>query len=65
METNLTATIARFNNIGPGLSSVGPTSNFDGYSSAAKYLLSAAMLLGRLELYPLILTFSPQTWIKK
>ena len=65
METNLTATIACFNNIGPGLSSVGPTSNFDGYSSAAKYLLSAAMLLGRLELYPLILTFSPQTWIKK
>ena len=65
METNLTAVIACFNNVGPGFSSVGPTSNFDGYSAAAKYLLSAAMLLGRLELYPLILTFSPHTWIKK
>ncbi len=65
METNFTAVTACFNNIGPGFAAVGPMSNFDGYSAAAKYLLSAAMLMGRLELYPLILTFSPQTWIKK
>lgn len=65
LETNLSAVAACFNNIGPGFSSVGPMSNFGAYSGWAKYLLSAAMLLGRLEIYPLLLTFTPSTWVKK
>ncbi|MBE6541103.1 MAG: TrkH family potassium uptake protein [Ruminococcaceae bacterium] len=65
LETNISAVAACFNNIGPGLSGVGPMANYSAYSAASKYLLSAAMLLGRLELYPLILSFSPSTWIKK
>lgn len=57
LETNLSATIACFNNIGPGLGVVGPTGNYFGYPGWAKLLLSVAMLMGRLEIYPIILAF--------
>ena len=65
METNLSATFACFNNIGPGLGAVGPTGSYAGYSPVSKIVLSFAMLLGRLEIYPLLLTLSPKTWLKK
>ena len=65
LETNVTAAISCFNNVGPGLSAVGPMGGYAGYSVFAKLVLSAAMLLGRLEIYPLILTFSPLTWRKR
>lgn len=64
-ETNLTAVTACYNNIGPGLAGVGPMSSFAAYSDFSKLVLSAAMLLGRLELYPLLLTFIPSTWVRK
>lgn len=64
-ETNFTAATACFNNIGPGLADVGPMSNFAGYSIFSKIILSFAMLLGRLEIFPLIIAFSPITWSKK
>lgn len=64
-ETNFSAAAACFNNIGPGFDAVGPTRNFDIYSPFSKFLLSIAMLFGRLEIYPLIIAFSPSTWIKK
>ena len=63
--TNFTAMAACFNNVGPGLNLVGPLSNFACYSSASKVLLSIAMLLGRLEIFPLLLALSPSTWMKK
>ena len=65
LETNLSATLACFNNIGPGLAGVGPASNYAAYSPASKLVLSLAMLLGRLEIYPLLLTLAPGTWIRK
>ena len=65
LETNLSATLACFNNIGPGLAAVGPASNYAAYSSVSKLVLSLAMLLGRLEIYPLLLTLAPGTWIRK
>lgn len=65
IETNFSATAACFNNIGPGLSLVGPTSSYAGYSPLSKIVLSFAMLLGRLEIFPLILTFIPSTWSNK
>ena len=65
LETNLSATLACFNNIGPGLAAVGPASNYAAYSPVAKLVLSLAMLLGRLEIYPLLLTLSPATWMKQ
>ena len=65
LETNLSATVACFNNVGPGLGGVGPTCNYGGYSLFSKIVLTFAMLLGRLEVYPLLLTLLPSTWIKK
>jgi len=63
-ETNFTATLACFNNIGPGLGGVGPTCSFADFSAVSKWVLSLTMLLGRLEIYPLILLFSPYVWSK-
>ncbi len=65
LETNLTAAITCFNNVGPGLGAVGPAGSFAGYSDGATLLLSLAMLFGRLEIYPLIVLFSPSTWSVK
>ena len=56
IETNLTATVACLNNIGPGLSMVGPYAGYYDYNIFSKLILSVAMLLGRLEIYPFILT---------
>ncbi len=64
-ETNFTAAVTCFNNVGPGLAGVGPRSNFSGYSDFSTLVLSAAMLLGRLEIFPLILACSPSTWKKR
>ena len=61
-ETNLSAANACFNNIGPGLGAVGPASNYAGYSPFSKLVLCAAMLLGRLEIYPLFLMMTPSIW---
>jgi len=64
-ESTFTAVSACFNNIGPGLGAFGPASSFAAYSPFGKLLLSAAMLLGRLEIFPLLIAFSPSTWTKK
>lgn len=64
-EANFSATVACFNNIGPGFDMVGPASNYSAYSDFSTVLLSFAMLLGRLEIFPLIIAFSPSTWSKK
>ncbi len=61
-ETNFTAVATCINNVGPGFGKV--ASNFAFYSPAAKLIFSFAMLLGRLEIYPLLLTFIPKTWTK-
>lgn len=63
-ETNLTATIATLNNIGPGLKEVGPTGNFSCYSYFSQFILSLNMLFGRLEIIPMMILFSPSTWKK-
>ena len=62
--TNFTAVAATFNNIGPGLELVGPTANFDLFSDVGKYVLIFDMLAGRLEIFPLLLVFFPETWRK-
>jgi len=65
IETNFSAAAACFNNIGPGLGAVGPTSNFAAYTGFSKIVLSFAMLLGRLEIFPILLIFTPIFWKKK
>ncbi len=64
IETTFSAAATCFNNVGPGLGSVGPTGSFANFSDISKYTLSVAMLLGRLEIYPMLLLFSPRLWIK-
>ncbi len=60
--TTFSSVAATFNNIGPGLSAVGPKGNFADFSNFSKIVLSFGMIAGRLELIPLILLFSPRTW---
>ena len=62
--TNFTAVAATFNNIGPGLELVGPTQNFGIFSDGAKLVLIFDMLAGRLEIFPLLLLFTRNTWRK-
>lgn len=64
-ETRFSSVVACFNNVGPGFGAVGPMGSYADYSSFSKLVLSAAMLLGRLEIYPLIFAFSPSLWAKK
>lgn len=62
--TNFTAVASTINNIGPGLSKVGPTENFSIYSNLSKFVLTLDMLIGRLEIFPMLMLFSPYTWKK-
>lgn len=63
-ETNFTAAVTTFNNVGPGFGAVGPYGGFADYSSFSKIVFSFAMLLGRLEIFPLVIALSPSTWRK-
>ena len=65
LETNLSAVLATFNNIGPGFGAVGPTCTFADYSVLSKLTMCLAMLAGRLEIFPILVMFSRSTWSKK
>jgi trk system potassium uptake protein TrkH len=65
VEANLTAVLSCFNNIGPGLAEVGPTSNYSCFSDLSTFLLTVAMLAGRLEIFPILVLFSRATWSRK
>lgn len=62
LETTLSAVLACLNNIGPGLAMVGPTQNYAAFSPLAKTVLTVNMLLGRLEIFPMLLLFAPSVW---
>ena len=64
LTTGFTSIAATINNIGPGLGTIGPTSNFSGFSWFSKIVLSFTMIAGRLELIPILILFSPRTWKK-
>ena len=63
--TAFSAVMATFNNIGPGLSVVGPTGSYASLTYFNKIVLSFAMLAGRLEIFPILVLFSSTTWKKK
>ena len=65
IETSFSAVVACINNIGPGLGDVGPMSNFASLTSASKIILILDMLLGRLEIFPILLLFYPSVWRSK
>ena len=62
--TNFSASLSCIGNIGPGFNLVGPAANFSGDSYFSKVILSLEMLFGRLEIFPLIVLFSPATYRK-
>lgn len=65
METNITAVVSCFNNIGPGLGQIiGPAGNYSTYGDFSKWVLAVSMLLGRLEIYPLLVAFNPRNYRK-
>ena len=64
IETAFSSSIANLGNIGPGLSKIGPSGNYAWMPDSAKWLLSIAMLIGRLEIYTVIVLLMPQFWKK-
>ena len=60
--SSFTATLSCISNIGPGLEAVGPMYNYAFFSYPAKLLLTATMLIGRLEIFPIIVLLSPSAW---
>ncbi len=65
VETNFSAVLCTFNNIGPGIAAVGPTCNFSIYSDLSTWVLSWGMLAGRLEIFPMLVLFSKGTWKRR
>ena len=65
METNISAVITCFNNMGPGFSTVGPACNFLHLSDLSKLVLCFDMLAGRLEIFPMLVLFAPATWRRR
>ena len=60
--TNFTAIAATLNNIGPGLEVVGPMGGYGGFSVLSKLVMIFDMLIGRLEIFPLLILFAPRVW---
>ena len=65
LVTTFTAVAACINNVGPGLEIVGPMGNFSSFSPWSKLLLSFDMLVGRLEIFPMLLLFAPSIWKRR
>lgn len=63
--TNLTAVVSCFNNMGPGLESIGPTLNYSGYGVVSKLVLIFDMLAGRLEIFPILVLLSRSAWKRR
>jgi trk system potassium uptake protein TrkH len=63
LETNFSAAVSCFNNIGPAYGRA--FAGYGEYSFFSKWVLSFAMLLGRLEIWPILLIFSPSVWISR
>jgi len=60
--TDISASLTCIGNVGPGFNLVGPMLNFAGYNAFSKVILAILMLIGRLEIFPIILLFSVKTW---
>ena len=65
IETTFSAITACINNIGPGFGEVGPAGNFVNFTWVSKIILVLDMLLGRLEIFPILLLFYPTVWKEK
>jgi trk system potassium uptake protein TrkH len=62
--SNFSSVVACLSNIGPGFEAVGPYASYAGYSAVSKIVLTFLMMMGRLEILPALILFSPKTWRK-
>lgn len=62
--TTVTSVLTTLNNIGPGINIVGPAGNFSTFSDLSKITFSFLMIIGRIEIYPILLLFIPEFWKK-
>ena len=63
--TSVSAVLTTLNNVGPGISQVGPVENFFEFSWLSKLVFCADMLLGRLEIFPCLVLLAPELWKRK
>ncbi len=63
--TSFSGVLTTINNVGPGISGVGPIENFSAFSNFSKIVFSLDMLIGRLEIFPFLVLFSPDLWRRK
>ena len=63
--TSFSAVLTTLNNVGPGISGVGPVENFSQFSGLSKIIFCVDMLVGRLEIFPYLLLLSPELWRRK
>ena len=63
--TSFSAVLTTLNNVGPGISLVGPVENFSQFSGLSKAVFCVDMLVGRLEIFPYLLLLSPELWRRK
>ncbi|MBQ3517394.1 MAG: TrkH family potassium uptake protein, partial [Lachnospiraceae bacterium] len=63
--TTLSGVLATLNNVGPGIAAVGPIENFSAFSDLSKIVFCLDMIIGRLEIFPFLMLFSPNLWRKK
>ena len=64
LETSFTSVLSCFNNVGPAMGLIGHSGNYNFFSPLIKILLSMMMLIGRLEIFPILILFMPSTWKK-
>jgi trk system potassium uptake protein TrkH len=60
--TSVSASASALGNVGPGLGGVGPTGTYAGIVAPGKWLLALMMIIGRLEIFPMLLLFTPAFW---
>ena len=59
---SFSAALTCVSNVGPGLEAIGPSGNFSAFSSLSKGVMSLCMIIGRLEIFPVLVLFAPSTW---
>ena len=59
---SFSSALSSLSNVGPGLELVGPTGNFSALSPLSKLVMSACMVIGRLEIFPILILLSPNAW---
>ncbi len=63
-DVSFSAALTALNNMGPGLGAIGPTGNFGEFTTFSKLVIIFDMLVGRLEIFPILIAFMPRTWKK-